>query len=203
MIEGVVVAAGLSSRAGGWKMAFDIGGLSVIERCVLGMSQYCSRIFVIGGDNIHLLHELLPESKYPAVELIWNHNYASGMYSSVLTGFDQVRAFEFFFIPGDYPLVSSRVYSKLLKHKGEIIIPSCQGVTGHPVLFRAKVIGDLLNEPGKYASLHEFIISRRHYIVEVGDPGIILDIDTMEDYRRAARYFEAGKQETTGFGFDR
>lgn len=110
MVEGVIIAAGFSSRAGGWKMAFNIGGITVIERCVLGMVQNCSRIFVIGGSRFYLLQELLPKQKYPMVELIFNRNYHQGMFSSVLTGFRQVRESRFYFIPGDYPLVSSYVY---------------------------------------------------------------------------------------------
>ena len=189
MVEGVVIAAGFSSRAGGWKMAFEIGGLTVIERCVLGMVQFCSRIFVIGGDRFNTLQGLLPKPKYPTVELVYNHNYEKGMFASVLTGFRQVDAPRFFFIPGDYPLVSTKVYEILLKQVGEIVIPSYQGVTGHPVLFQTKIIKDLFAVSNKYANLRQFITSRNHHIVEVADPGIVMDIDTREDYWRAARYY--------------
>lgn len=185
----MIVAAGFSSRANGWKMAFDIGGLTVIERCVLGMAPYCSRIFVIGGDRFNILQGLLPKLKYPAVELIFNPNYHHGMFSSILAGFRRVRATKFFFIPGDYPLVSGIVYKMLLKQDGAIIIPSYQGVTGHPVLFQTDIIKGLLNVPNKFGNLREFLVSQSYRTIEVPDQGILMDIDTKQDYRRAVRHF--------------
>jgi molybdenum cofactor cytidylyltransferase len=86
-------------------------------------------------------------------------------------------------------LVSSNVYEMLLKQGGEIVIPSYQGANGHPVLFQTKIIKDLFTVSNKYANLREFIASQNHYIVEVADPGVVMDIDTREDYWRAVRYF--------------
>jgi molybdenum cofactor cytidylyltransferase len=202
MAEGVIIAAGLSSRADGWKMAFDIGGKTIIERCILGMIPYCTRIFIVGGNHFNALLELLPKLKYPTVELIYNPDYQNGMFSSVLTGFRQVCAPKFFFIPGDYPLVSGNVYKTMLTREGEIIIPSYQGISGHPVLFRTNAVRDLFTISNKYTNLRQFVISHNYITVEVTDPGIIVDIDTREDYRRAIRYFESGPSKTDGFYFN-
>lgn len=188
MVEGVIVAAGFSSRAQGWKPAFELGGVTVIERCVLGMAPYCSRISVVGGERFAQLEALLPKSKYPAVELIYNPHYPEGMFTSVLTGFRQVRAGRFFFLPGDYPLIAKTVYAALLHHEGEIVIPTCQGLSGHPVLFATAAIRELIRFPHHYAHLRQFIASRQPQWVEVADPGILMDIDTPEDYRRALDY---------------
>ena len=48
MLEGIVLAAGLSSRVGINKLLLDIDGKTVIEQCILGMYDVCSRIIVIG-----------------------------------------------------------------------------------------------------------------------------------------------------------
>jgi molybdenum cofactor cytidylyltransferase len=202
MMEGVVVAAGFSSRAEGWKMAFDIGGVTVIERVILGMSPYCSRLIVVGGYRFNLLQWLLPKEKYPWVKLIFNPNYEKGMFSSVLAGMRRIHAPRIFFIPGDYPLVSSHVYERLLEQEGQIIIPSFRGTTGHPVLFQSEVIEDLFRESNSYTSLRQFIASHQHTIVEVADPGIVMDIDTWEDYLKAIRYFQIGAVNTTGHSFN-
>lgn len=189
MVEGVIVAAGYSSRANGWKLAFKLGGTTVIERCVMGMAPYCSTVWVVGGNHFDLLQELLPAQKYPAVQLIYNGHYREGMFTSVLAGLRQVRAGRFFFIPGDYPLVSRKVYERLLQNEGEIVIPAYQGRAGHPVLFETKAVQDLLRFPERYAYLRQFIASRHPHLFEVDDPGILMDIDTPEDYQRAVRYF--------------
>lgn len=48
-IEGVVLATGLSSRAGTNKMLLDMGGMAVIERCILPMYNICSKVIVVSG----------------------------------------------------------------------------------------------------------------------------------------------------------
>lgn len=189
-IEAVVVAAGLSSRASGWKPGFKIGGLTVIERCILGMVPFCSRIIVVGGLRFDCLKELLPKQKYPMVELVYNRDYRKGMLTSVREGFRRVRTDRFFFIPGDYPLVSTRVYQALLQVEAEVVIPSFEGVTGHPVLFETYIAKELLLMP-QCPSLREFIQICNTCIVEVNDPGVLMDIDMPEDYLEAVRYYDS------------
>lgn len=183
------MAAGLSSRAKDWKLAFELGGISVIEQCVLGMAPLCSRILVVGGNRFAQLQTILTPSKYPAVELIYNDQFQSGMFTSVLAGLRQVRTGRFFFIPGDYPLVSRKVYERLLQNEGEIVIPAYQGKAGHPALFETKAVQDLIRFPERYAHLRQFIASRHPHLVDVADPGILMDIDTPEDFQRAVRHF--------------
>ena len=50
-IEGVILAAGSSSRAGTFKPALRIGGRSMIVRCIEGMGEVCGRIIVVRGMN--------------------------------------------------------------------------------------------------------------------------------------------------------
>jgi molybdenum cofactor cytidylyltransferase len=202
MIEAVVVAAGFSSRAGAWKMSLDIGGVTVIERLILGMIPYCSRIIVVGGYQFDLLQGLLPKQKYPMVNLIYHDDYPKGMYSSVLTGFRQVHGPRFFFIPGDYPFISGGIYQILLKQEGEIIIPSYRGATGHPVLFQVKAVEGLISNSSRYNNLRQYIAAYSPRIVEVPEPGILMDIDTWEDYLTAIRYFESGSLKTSGASFN-
>lgn len=188
-VEAVIAAAGFSSRAGGWKPAFDLGGLSIVEHCVRGLSPFCSRIIVVGGYFFNALCELLQE--YHQVELVFNPDYETGMLSSVQQGFRLVREPRFFFIPGDYPFVSSFVYETLLQKEGDVIIPSHRGITGHPVLFQTEAARELLSRKS-CASLREFVFSRKYIVVELPDPGILIDIDTEEDYRRAAGILKNG-----------
>lgn len=186
----MVVAAGLSSRAGGWKPGFKIGNFTVIERCILGMVPFCSRVIVIGGAQFHRLQGLLTKEKYPMVELFYNRDYRKGMLASAREGFRRVRTDRFFFIPGDYPLVSTRVYQALLQVEAEVVIPSFAGVTGHPVFFETDIARGLF-AMSQYSSLREFIQIRNTRVVEVDDPGILMDIDTPEDYLEAVRYHDS------------
>jgi molybdenum cofactor cytidylyltransferase len=91
----------------------------------------------------------------------------------------------------DHPLVSEETCRTIVKFHLEmpdkIIIPAFKGRRGHPSLFPAEVISDIFFVP----SLRDLIRSEgeRVLVVDVPDEGIVMDMDTEEDYRMvAARY---------------
>lgn len=180
-IEGVVLAAGYSSRAGTFKLELDIGGKTVIEHCIEGMYDICSRIIVVGGYQIHRIIEILKE--YPKAEVVLNSRYAEGMFTSVKEGMRHVRGDRFFFTPGDYPMISRMVCQRLLTVEGDIILPAYGGRKGHPVLMMGRLAKELLMEPDSL-SLRDFIHRKGYRVLEVEEEGILTDIDTQEDYKR-------------------
>ncbi len=183
MVEGLIAAAGRSRRTGEqYKMLLDLEGLTLIERAAAPMEQWCSRIFVVTGHRSHLLGPVL--ESWPKVEMVDNPDFDQGMFSSIKRGLPLITAERFFFLPGDYPLVSSCVYQALLEVDAPVVVPAYQGRTGHPVLFRSTVIDDILSMPNA-ATLRDFIVRQKPYILEVDCPGILIDIDTMEDYQQA------------------
>jgi molybdenum cofactor cytidylyltransferase len=186
VIEGIVLAAGLSERAGTFKMTLKIGESTVIEKCIQGMYDLCSRLVVVGGYRMEKLVDVL--DKYPKVDLVFNKDYRDGMFSSVKEGFRHVREDRFFITPGDYPMIAKSVYEAMIKLDGDIIVPVCGGKTGHPVLFKYGLAKELLQDTS-YVSLREFIGKRHPVYVDVKDPGILMDIDTMKDYLRIADIF--------------
>ncbi|MDD4776459.1 MAG: NTP transferase domain-containing protein, partial [Syntrophomonas sp.] len=95
-----------------------------------------------------------------------------------------IRAERFFFLPGDYPLVSPVVYEKMLAVAAETVIPVYTGQTGHPLLLSAALIDPIMAWPDS-SNLREFIRRQPASTVAVNCPGILIDIDTMEDYQRA------------------
>lgn len=178
-VEGIILAAGLSSRAKTYKMTLKIGNKTVIERVIDNMLSVCSRITVVGGYKIENLEPII--QKYENVELVFNENFMDGMFSSVKKGFSCVKEEAFFFTPGDYPLIDNSVYKQLLNNNGEIVIPTYQGRKGHPILIKSYLIKEVL-EGDKYSNLREFITSKSPALVPVHNEGILLDIDTINDY---------------------
>ncbi len=178
-VEGIVLAAGLSSRAGTNKLIFDVYGKTVIEQCILGMYALCSRIIVVGGHRIEDIKNILCE--YPKVELIYNIDYLDGMFSSVKKGIANIKEEKFFLIPGDYPLIDEKTYKDMLNIDEDIVIPVYNGKRGHPLLMKSCLIKELL-ENNSYKTLRDFISIKKGCFVNVGDPGVLIDIDTMEDY---------------------
>lgn len=94
-IEGIVLAAGLSKRAGTYKMELKFGEKTLIEKSIEGMYDVCSRIIVVAGYRIERVISIL--NKYEKVEVVFNKDYEKGMFSSIKEGMKHVKEEKFFF----------------------------------------------------------------------------------------------------------
>lgn len=179
-VEGIILAAGLSTRARTHKMILDVAGKTVIERCIESMYGSCSKIVVVGGHKIENISSLM--HNYEKTKLVFNPDYEEGMFRSIRAGLEHIEADKLFLIPGDYPLVDKATYFSMLKiHKG-IVIPRYKGIKGHPILIDGAHLDDLKSN-SEYKSMRDFVDSHGANFLEVEDKGILRDIDTMEDYR--------------------
>lgn len=186
MVEGVIAAAGKSQRTGEFnKLELDLGGKSVLARSVESMLECCSRIYVVLGHYRESLARIL--GQYHNVEMVVNPLYERGMYTSVKAGLAHVKAPRFFFMPGDCPCISPAVFKQMLQVDAPIVVPRFQERSGHPVLMHSTLIPEIMQ--GEYLSLERFISAQGCIFTEVDSPGILMDIDTMEDYQRLQRRF--------------
>ncbi len=122
-----------------------------------------------------------------AVTMVMNEIPGSDMAESIRTGLRAVRTSSkgILISLSDQPLVSVDTLNTLLYYHGEepekILIPCFGGKKGHPVLFPEDVIRDIF----RGGNLRD--ITKRYpekvSLIPVMDEGIVLDIDTMEDYR--------------------
>lgn len=64
----------------------------------------------------------------------------------------------------------------------DVAIPSYQGRNGHPVLIAKAVIKTIIRNTNYDLNFRELIQSFRHVEVKVSDPGILVNINTPEDY---------------------
>ncbi|HCF49008.1 MAG TPA: molybdopterin-guanine dinucleotide biosynthesis protein A [Syntrophomonas sp.] len=186
MIEGVIAAAGKSQRTGELnKLELDLGGKAVLARSLESMLAFCSTVYVVVGHYRESLEKLL--GQYSNVEMVFNPSYEKGMFSSVKAGLVHIKASRFFFMPGDCPCVTPQVFKQMLQIDAPIVVPSYQNRPGHPVLMHSTLIAPILQ--GKFPSLNQFITAQGCVFAEVDCPGILMDIDTMEDYRQIQRRF--------------
>ncbi|TCK97747.1 molybdenum cofactor cytidylyltransferase [Natranaerovirga hydrolytica] len=189
-IEGVILAAGFSSRANAFKMALDFDGRSILQRNIESMYPYCQRMIVVGGYKIDKIKDLT--ASYNKVEVVFNTDYEKGMFSSVKKGVACVKAEKFFFTPGDYPLITDSILQGLLNAQGQVIIPMFQGRKGHPIMMTKEMIPKILKEPVE-SNLKVCLQKESITLVEVQEKGILLDVDTMEDYHKAKAYYNKKK----------
>ncbi len=86
----------------------------------------------------------------------------------------------------DHPLVMPSTIAALLREHGgsphRIIIPCCRGRRGHPSLFPLPVARELLSG----GTLRDIVRKdeRRVTLMDTDDDGVLLDMDTPEDYER-------------------
>jgi molybdenum cofactor cytidylyltransferase len=183
-IEGVILAAGLSTRMRPYKMALPLGDKTVIASSVESMVEFVDRILVVVGWQAAQVQKLLVP--YAKVRCVFNADYRSGMFSSVKAGLAQVQAARVFVLPGDHPLIGPQVYARMLALDDDIVIPTFQGRKGHPVLLRGGLVPEILAQPAD-STLRDYIGARGYATVEVADPGICMDVDSPQDYERLQR----------------
>jgi len=189
-IAALIPAAGYSSRAGFFKPLLPIDSSLVIERSVYTFQQAgIEDIHVVIGHRANLL---IPVLTSLGVKTIMNPDYDQGMYTSVQAG---VRSLEseveaFFLLPADYAFVSSETVRSMLRaYQGssfEVIYPVYRENRGHPPLIFAKLRDRILAcEPE--GGLKELLEREAHNSAEiqVDDEGILIDLDSEEDYQRA------------------
>lgn len=184
-VEGIILAAGFSRRAGTNKMTMQVNGKPLLARCIENMYDICSKIIVVGGYKAEDIHPIIV--KYKNVSLIINENYENGMFSSVKKGIEYIKGDRFFLTPGDYPAIQSRVYKDMSAIGGDVIIPTYKGKRGHPILINGKLI-DKICTNANYHSLRDFINDYGFITIEISDEGILMDVDTPNDYNTVCRY---------------
>jgi molybdenum cofactor cytidylyltransferase len=200
-IIGLIVAAGYSSRMGAFKPLLPLGEKTVIEAAVDSLQLGGIRdIRVIVG---HRASELYPLLRRLPVGIIENPNFAAGMFSSVVTGLTSFagKAEAFFLLPGDTPLIRKRSIKDLLrayrKTDAAVVYPVFDGRRGHPPLVSARAFAAILKGDGAGGLRHILEQFAGDSVdVAVADQGVLLDIDTQEDYQQLVRFYERRKVPT-------
>lgn len=180
---GLITAAGLSSRAGGFKPMMQLGSISIVHRLILTLRQAgCFPIVLVTG---HLADELERHVKKLDVICIRNEKYAeSEMFDSAKLGLDylQSKCDRLLFTPVDVPLFTVHTLQALLGSDADFAVPSHGGEAGHPLLIRASMIPPLLEYSGSGGLSAAVAACGMKTLVEVDDSGILWDVDTPLDY---------------------
>ncbi|MDP4160605.1 MAG: NTP transferase domain-containing protein [Bacillota bacterium] len=193
LLAAIIVAAGYSFRMKRFKPLLPLGGSTVLEQAVHSfLDRGIKDIRVVVG---HRANELFPVIDKLGVQSIVNNNFTEGMFSSVTVGVKSLSSevLGFFLLPVDNPIVNKTTLETLQKTFFStafgIIYPSYQGRRGHPPLISSHYINEVLtwNKPGGMRAMleqHE----QDALDVDVDDPGILLDMDTWEDYQVMLEY---------------
>lgn len=187
MIIGIILAAGEAKRMGEPKQLLDWQGEPLIRwivKCVSKANFDLLKV-VIGAYQKQIESVLIDLN----VELVVNSDYPSGQSSSVRKGLEncpsEVQGAAF--ILGDQPLIRVETFNNLIsifhKETPGILIPTFQQKSGNPVFFHRRFFPALSGVAGDIGG-RELIKNNHNQIrlVEVDDPGVVLDIDNQGDY---------------------
>lgn len=127
-----------------------------------------------------------------------NTRSGEGISTSVKVGIDALDPRSEAVVIGlaDKPLLRKSTIESLLtvyrRTKAEILVPVCRGRRGNPILFRRHLFEQLRRLKGDMGA-KVLIESNKYSVAEVpvNDVGILLDVDTPDDLRRARKILRA------------
>ena len=187
-VSAVILAAGESRRMGQPKQMLLVDGQPMLGRVV--------RVVLAAGldDVVVVLGAAAAEVKQALaglpVRTVINDAWQQGMATSLRTGLTLVSpaAEAALFVPADLPCLTAQTIMAVVDcfaSTGKpIVIPTCRGRRGNPVLFARRLFPELLAVQGDQGGRAIFASHQQEIgLVEVGDEGILLDVDTPEQYQ--------------------
>lgn len=189
-VEGILLAAGESRRMGYPKPLLKIGERTFLEHLSGVMLKAVSRLVIVLGAQSWKVRQAVPSD--PRIVAVENPDYALGQLSSLKVGLGRVggesRAALVHLV--DHPTVRAETFEALVeeyKRTGKpIVIARFRGRRGHPVIFDRSLFCELMQAPpGEGARAVVTADPSRVGYLDVDDAGIVLDLDTPGDLKRA------------------
>src|SRR6266571_2470155 len=185
MFAAIVLAAGKSERMGRPKALLPIQGRTFLENILDAISHTSieDTIVVVGHHREQIERSLsLPRT-------VFNPDYEQGMITSFQAGirnlsWDTTGAFLFLV---DHPLVEPATIEAMIMNlaPNRIVLPTFHGRRGHPVLFSSEVLQEILALPSSEGA--NIVVRKdpdRIVEVPVNAPGILVDVDTPEQFEK-------------------
>jgi molybdenum cofactor cytidylyltransferase len=189
-VAAVVLAAGGSSRFGSPKQLLPWGNKTLLQHVVdrvLGSSV--DQVVAVLGHEAELTATLMRDR---ALQVVVNEDWARGQSGSLRAGLQALPQMydACLFVLADQPNITPQLIDSLLaryrRTLAPIVAPVHRGRRGNPVLFARSLFPELLDMRGDQGGRQ---VLKRHEqdveTVEVQDPSLFLDIDTVENYEEA------------------
>ncbi|MGQ0813870.1 MAG: nucleotidyltransferase family protein [Gemmatimonadota bacterium] len=198
IIDGIVLAAGASRRMGEPKALLEMDGSTFLERAIhLLREGGCRYVVAVVTDDLWI--ERLADVSGAAV--IINDAEDAEQVDSLRLGIANLPEDSdgVMVLPVDFPRISVETVKKLVREfdrtDAPILNPAYNGVAGHPVVFARRILPELL-EPKLAEGARSVMDAHQREVhgVDVADPGVLIDVDTPEDYQQ---HVQRGKSNNT------
>jgi CTP:molybdopterin cytidylyltransferase MocA len=185
-VSGVVLAAGASVRMGTAKALLTASGETFLDRAVRVLREAgCSEVVVVVNGSA----SVLDAADALDATVLLNADDGSEQIDSLRIAVEAVAldCTAVVVLPVDLPLIRvdtiARVVRAFRDGEGRIIVPAHAGVAGHPVAIDRDLFGELRDDLPE--GLRSLLERRAADVasVAVDDAGVLIDIDTPDDYR--------------------
>jgi len=191
-VAGIVLAAGLSSRFGdGNKLLATVDGEPLVVHAVRTLTGADLDAVAVVVDPDTDIPEALAETDLTRgnsdVTLVENPDAAAGQATSVRRGVAWARRDHdaVVFALGDMPRVRPETVGRLVdawrEDEGSALAAGYDGQRGNPVLFDRQHFDALAALSGDTGGRSVFAAAADSAVVETGDPGVRIDVDTRAD----------------------
>ena len=193
MTIGVLLAAGRGGRMGQTKQLMPWrtpeGDKPLVAAAFDVIAGVSDSMVVVLGHDVDAVTEALSGRDYQRAK----SSAVVPMFESIRLGLEQVQRIDptadVILHLCDHPQVQRDTLASLIEagrqHPGAAMIPTYRNKGGHPVLIPAGLIKSLLTAPGD-GGLRQYWIDHPEHCrrLSVDDPGIVMDLDTPDDYER-------------------
>jgi molybdenum cofactor cytidylyltransferase len=185
-IDGIILAAGQSRRMGQPKAALTVpDGASFLDRAVRTLrAAGCRRVLVV-------VNAAAEPARGGELEVVVNAFPESEQIDSLRLALERLddSTAAVMVLPVDLPLISpdtaAAVAASFRERAAAVVVPCHEGVAGHPILLARAVFAEILQRDWD-EGMRSLLLVHEHETrtVAVTDPGILIDIDTPDDYVR-------------------
>jgi molybdenum cofactor cytidylyltransferase len=192
-VAGIVLAAGRASRFGATKQLLPWENTTLVAHCVqtalhAGLDPV---IVTLGFDAENIAGALagLP------VHMIYNPDYGSGQSSSICKALEALPTGTgaAVFLLADQPFVDAATIQAIVQAHRKSLAPACvpmvEGRRGNPVLFDKTLFSELRKLSGDTGGRTLLEKYKDQVVTVPASQGVLLDIDTVEDYKTMSKHF--------------
>jgi CTP:molybdopterin cytidylyltransferase MocA len=189
------------------KLTLPLGPGTVVGRVIATALAACDSVIVVialrdQGTRTAVEQTARTLGAEGRVEVAEGVPYDPGMFISVQAGLRRVTGADVVLIfPGDIPLIlpetAIAVRDTVSGGQADVAVPSCGGRRGHPVAVSARCVPELL-AMSERSTLRQFMTEHAFTtkLVPVDDRGMLLDMDTPDDYDRVLECFRSARAST-------
>jgi molybdenum cofactor cytidylyltransferase len=188
----VVLAAGSSSRMGEAKQLLPLADSTVLEQTLRNLNAAdVDGVVLVLGSSAETIRQRIADSPTKNLRILVNPEYGRGMATSLRAGLAALdkNIDAALIVLADQPFIRPETFNQIVdqyrRSDAQIVIPMFQGLRGNPVLLDRSVFHEVMALQGDMGCRAIFGNHLDGILkAEVDDVGVLLDIDSKDDYER-------------------